>query len=166
MISIDKSQRIVAIDNARFFAKNLVGSILIFGISLTALKFLLLPEIISLFQRASVLANLKEWILLSGGVVCSVSLFVFPLFLIVQAIILFRHAHELERNGKVIKGDVVEKWVDTTNEQQVYYVCYKYLEDIYAVQKVARDIFQSLANSQKVKILMLEQLPHISRMFL
>jgi hypothetical protein len=158
-------QRINAIESARFFVKNLVGGILIFGISLATLKYLLLPEILNLLAHLKIHSEATEWLLLTGGILISAFLLTFPIFLIVQAITLFQQAKNLERNGKLIKGAVVEKWVDTTGWQQAYYVCYKYFEDIYAIQKVAKDIFLNLTDGQKVRILMLEQLPHISRMF-
>ena len=146
--------------------KNLVGSFLILGISLSTIQFIVLPEIMRELDSGLLAQKESIWISFIGSLLVVMCLIGFPLFLIAQGIIYYREARALDQKGILNKGSVVEKWVEDSGNRLIYCVRYRYLLHRNAIQVVTKDVFQRLSQGQDVSVSILEHLPHISRICL
>jgi hypothetical protein len=152
----------LAIPDSKLLLKNIVGSFMILTLSILAIVLLLFPKLSELVKGISSSRLVPATLLAGTLLVCL--LFAIPLSWFVQSLVNYRNASSIDRMGIMVKGSILDKWVDESNDKLVYYVRYKYSVHLNARQAVDRDIFQQLNRDESVFVLHLEDLPHISRL--
>jgi hypothetical protein len=70
----------------------------------------------------------------------------------------------LDQRGVFIDAYILDKWVDHSDGRSIFCIRYKYLQNMDAVQTVNRIVFDRLIKGGNIKILVLEQLPYVSRL--
>ena len=150
--------------DARTLARNLIGAFMILILSLVIVMTILAPEMVRVLNIAAVSHGAFEWLSVVGSVLITGFLIVFPVVLIVQGYIDYRHAYDLECIGILTKGSIAEKWVDDSDGDPIYHILYKYCQELKAIQVVDAEIFRSLQRDQIINVLHLKHAPHISRL--
>ena len=156
----------MAVPSSKMLLKKLVGVSLILMISIWTIITILIPGLLSLFSQALLSKGLLDWTAALGGLGLVAFLIAYPILLILQGISSYKDARLLEKLGILTSGWVIDKWVDDSEGRAIYYIRYKYLNQRNALQRVSKDVFQRLARNQGVKVLILEHMPHISRILL
>jgi hypothetical protein len=123
-----------------------------------------IPNILDLIRGATFLQSIFEGSIALANVLLLGFLLAISVILLVQALVDYRYTHDLDRQGAVTQGWLMDKWVDVSGEQPVYRVRYKYLTKFQTVQTVSKEIFQQLQRHENVPIRHLEQFPQISRL--
>lgn len=154
----------IAPTNLKLIVKNIVGSFLILTLSLLLIITLLTPNLLDLIQQAISSQSTFEWMIVLANVLLLGFLIAVPIAWLVQALVDYRNARDLNRLGMMTKGSVVDIWVDLSGSKPVYYVHYKYLAQFNTVQTVEENVFQQLKRDENVYVLHLEYIPHISRL--
>ncbi len=154
-----------AMPDSSVFRKNAIGAVVLLLISLALITFLLLPNVMNTINDAIRSHGMSEWLFVTASGFVIGFLIGFPLVLLVQSIVDYRRARDLERLGLMTKGLLVEKWVETLEDgKPVYRVRYKYLTYLKAVQTVDEETYKQIRENETLFILYLKHLPHISRL--
>ena len=154
----------LATTNLKLIVKNIVGSFLILMLSLLLIITLLTPNLMDLLKRAISSQGMFEWMIVLANVLLLGFLIAMPVAWLLQGLVDYRNARDLNRLGMMTKGSIVDKWVDLSGSKPVYYVHYKYLAQFNSVQTVEENVFQELKRDENVYVLHLEHLPHISHL--
>ena len=142
--------------------RNITGSFLLLLLSLLVVVELLFPQLAGLFRQ--VFSSPVESITLLGGTLLAMLLLLLPASWLIRALNEQRLARTLSRMGVMAKGAVMDKWTEELNGRPVYCIRYKYAVQLHAVQVVDRKTFEQLLREEKVFVLHLEDVPHISRL--
>ncbi|MEW6403688.1 MAG: hypothetical protein AB1649_17980 [Chloroflexota bacterium] len=130
----------------------------------TVVCVLLLPEAIHRAAVSRLFTGAREFFMGVAGIFTLLLLFLGPLALCINAILRYREARALDRLGVITKGLILEKWVDTVDDQPSYRVSYQFKDHLRAWQVVPASLYHSLHVGQTVEVLHLSQSPHISRL--
>ncbi len=125
---------------------------------------LLLPEAMERLEKLSLFADMKSRVMALGGVFTLTVLFVGPLILFFNAAFRYRAARALDRLGVIAKGSILQKWVDTVDDQPSYRVSYQFKNHLRAWQSIPEDFYETVSPGQDVEILYLEKSPQLSRL--
>jgi ABC-type uncharacterized transport system fused permease/ATPase subunit len=73
-------------------------------------------------------------------------------------------ALKLEKNGDLAEGIIINKWVDTLERRALYYVSYRFHEDMEAWDVISKGLYQNLSKGCNVPIRYLQHDPSVSRL--
>jgi hypothetical protein len=151
-----------AVPEPQRLIRNIAGSFLILVLSVLTVLLLLLPEILDLFRQ--VFSSARESITILTGLLLAAFLVSLPAAWLVRSLLDYRTARALDRVGIVAKGSLMDKWVEEENGRLSYYIRYKFVIYMNAMQKVERETYERLGREESLYILHLEQRPWISRL--
>ena len=61
-------------------------------------------------------------------------------------------AHKLGQIGIRVTGSIMDKWVEETDNELIYYVRYSYINNLNTRQSVSEHIFHQLENGDRVTV--------------
>ncbi len=73
-------------------------------------------------------------------------------------------ADKLERNGRLTDGVITNKWEDTFERRVLYYVSYRFHEDMEAWETISKRLYRKLGTGSNVPVRFLEHDPRVSRL--
>lgn len=89
--------------------RDLIGAILILAITLSDIAMILMPELLKLFAQALNTKDAGTWLLVFLGILITIYLVAFPIFLIVQGYLYYHDARlPAENSGSAMHGN--EQW--------------------------------------------------------
>jgi hypothetical protein len=125
---------------------------------------LLYPEALARIEDPFVMSSTRKSVMALGGVLTVAVLFVGPVLLFVNAVARYLAARSLDRLGVITKGSILQKWVDTVDDQCLYRVSYQFKSHLRAWQTVPPQFYEGTSPGQTVEVLHLEGSPHLSRL--
>jgi hypothetical protein len=160
-----EEQANLAMPDANFFLKNAIGAGVMQVVAAGLTTMLLSRNVVDTMLKAIRSEDLAAWLTASAGILLAAFLIGFPALLLIQSVMDYRTARDLERLGLMTRGVVVKKWVETSsNDKPLYFVTYKYLANLTASQAVDEAVFQQMQQGENIFVLYLEKFPHISRL--
>jgi hypothetical protein len=76
----------------------------------------------------------------------------------------FFTAHKLEKKGCSTDGIIINKWEDTFERRVLYYVSYRFHEDMEAWEAISKSLYRKLNKGCSVPIRYLKHDPSVSRL--
>jgi len=147
------------------FLRSIYGAIFMLAISLAVTLLLLRLSIAEMVDHVINSETVAARVSATAEFLLAAFLIGLPIILLVQSLVDYRTASDLERLGLMTRGVVLKKWVETSsNDKPLYFVTYKYLASLTASQAVDEAVFQQMQEGENIFVLYLEKFPHISRL--
>lgn len=99
----NKYKRHIVSYDAISFGKNLIGALLILGISLVMIRFLLLPDLMLLVENTIGSPQVMNLLYFSGSIFLMGFLVAFPIFLVVKTVTFYRNDQQSTRSDSTTK---------------------------------------------------------------